>query len=51
MNTKYKPVTITLPANIVKLVMTNCNDDTPQPETQEEWNDLIAVIVEEYFNY
>jgi hypothetical protein len=51
MKNKYKPVTVTLPKDIVELVMTNCNDDTPQPQTQEEWNDLVAEIVEEYFNF
>jgi hypothetical protein len=50
MNKAYKPKTITLPAEIVELVMNNCNDGEP-PQNKEEWNELIADIVEEYFNY
>jgi hypothetical protein len=50
MKNKYKPVTVTLPKDVVELVMTNCNDNEP-PQTQEEWNALIAEIVEEYFNF
>ena len=49
-NKAYKPKTITLPAEIVELVMNNCSDGEP-PQNKEEWNDLIAEIVEEYFNY
>lgn len=49
MNKKYKPQTITLPAEIVELVMNNCQDEPPQ--NQEEWNELIAEIVKEYFNF
>ena len=50
MNKTYKPKTITLPAEIVELVMNNCSDGEP-PQNKEEWNELIAEIVEEYFNY
>lgn len=49
-NKTYKPKTITLPAEIVELVMNNCNDGEP-PQNKEEWNELIAEIVEEYFNF
>jgi hypothetical protein len=30
--------------------MNNCSDGEP-PQNKEEWNGLIAEIVEEYFNY
>ncbi len=46
----YKPKTITLPAEIVELVMNNCSDGEP-PQNQEEWNKLIVEIVEEHFNF
>ena len=45
----YKPKTITLQAEIVELVMNNCSDGEP-PQNKEEWNELIAEIVEDYFN-
>lgn len=46
---KYKPIQITLSPEIVKLVH-DAAEDGP-PETQEEWNEMVAEILEEYFNF
>ena len=46
---KYKPIQITLPSKIVKLVHDAAVDGPP--ETQEGWNEMVAEILEEYFNF
>jgi TRAP-type C4-dicarboxylate transport system substrate-binding protein len=50
MKNKLQPITITISPELQKYVLDACQE-YDQPQTQEDWQELVKEVLEEYFNF